>query len=303
MTDDILYINGGPRAPLPCDRVEPLLSEWADGTLPPDQRAVVETHLDGCERCADLAADLAAIATESRALPQLQPSRDLWAGIAARIEAPVVALDGQRQARLDPRQLTAAPARRWWRTVAAAAALVVVTAGVTWRMTVDRAREEAQRVAQADTARERDSVALPVTIAAIDTGTRADTGTSAPSGQLAGTTGETGSRRAASDAATRRVRAPQAALVPVALPVAAQAYDREIAAMRTIVDARRESLDPRTVRVLERNLKIIDEAIAESRAALAQDPASGLLAEQVTRAMRRKLDLLRTVADFPARTS
>jgi hypothetical protein len=91
--------------------------------------------------------------------------------------------------------------------------------------------------------------------------------------------------------------------VNVALPRAARAYDREIEAMRAVVAARRESLDPVTVRVLERNLKIIDEAIAESRAALLQDPASGLLADQLTRSMRRKLDLLRTAADLPARIS
>jgi hypothetical protein len=109
-------------------------------------------------------------------------------------------------------------------------------------------------------------------------------------------------RRAQQEAA-RRATPRSTPVATVALPPAAQAYDHEITAMRALVRERRGTLDSTTVRVLERNLQIIDQAIAESRAALAQDPASGLLAEQLTRAMRRKLELLRTVADLPARTS
>ena len=127
---------------------------------------------------------------------------------------------------------------------------------------------------------------------------------SSPSTRVATRDGR-GTRQAGTPV-TRRDATPTAAATPVvavALPPAAAAYDREIVAMRALITERRKDLDPVTVRVLERNLKIIDQAIAESRAALVQDPASGLLAEQLTRAMRRKLELLRTAADLPARIS
>ena len=58
----------------------------------------------------------------------------------------------------------------------------------------------------------------------------------------------------------------------------------------------RTVLDPETVRLLEENLAIIDQAIEESRAALAQDPGSGLLRRILTDTMRRKMDFLRQAA-------
>jgi hypothetical protein len=86
-------------------------------------------------------------------------------------------------------------------------------------------------------------------------------------------------------------------------PSGTQAMDSEIAAMRQILARRRGRIDPSTAAVLERNLRVIDQAIAESRAALAQDPNSGFLSEQLTRTLRRKLDLLRTAAALPARST
>jgi len=53
------------------------------------------------------------------------------------------------------------------------------------------------------------------------------------------------------------------------------------------------ALSPWTLAVLERNVRIINEAIAESRDALARDPANATLQEMVLRTYRQKLDLLR----------
>lgn len=77
--------------------------------------------------------------------------------------------------------------------------------------------------------------------------------------------------------------------------------DQEIATLRTIVRDRSGELDPNTLKVLDRNLKLIDDAIAESRRALAADPASRFLAERLARAYTSKLTLLRDVATLPAR--
>ena len=79
-------------------------------------------------------------------------------------------------------------------------------------------------------------------------------------------------------------------------------YEREIDGLRTIVRDRRSQLDPKTVAVIERNLSVIDSAIAESRAALRKDTSSAFLVDQLDHALDSKLTLLRTVALLPART-
>jgi hypothetical protein len=75
--------------------------------------------------------------------------------------------------------------------------------------------------------------------------------------------------------------------------------DVEIGALQRIVLERRGELDPATVQVLERNLALIDAAIADSRAALASDPSSQFLSAEFTRAYTSKLTLLREAATLP----
>jgi hypothetical protein len=65
---------------------------------------------------------------------------------------------------------------------------------------------------------------------------------------------------------------------------------------------RKTQLDSSTVLIIERNLRIIDAAIEQSRAALARDPASLLLSEQLTHALDKKVELLRTAALLPTST-
>lgn len=73
-------------------------------------------------------------------------------------------------------------------------------------------------------------------------------------------------------------------------------FDQAIDALEEEYRTRRESLDPETIRVVERNLAIIDQAIGEAREALAADPSSGFLSSHLADAMRQKLDLLRQAA-------
>jgi hypothetical protein len=90
-----------------------------------------------------------------------------------------------------------------------------------------------------------------------------------------------------------------------ALPLMDQAepvYDHEINKLRRIVRERRSQLDPATVAVLEQSIAVIDSAIAQSRAALAKDPASGFLATQLNHSLEKKVELLRTAATLPSRT-
>jgi hypothetical protein len=103
----------------------------------------------------------------------------------------------------------------------------------------------------------------------------------------------------------RTIAQPRTSLSPVSNEPARTSefiYDQQISAMRQILDARRDRLDPKTVAIIEKNLGVIDTAIAQSRAALARDPANGFLAGQLDASLNTKLELLRTVAMLPART-
>jgi anti-sigma factor RsiW len=73
-------------------------------------------------------------------------------------------------------------------------------------------------------------------------------------------------------------------------------YDQVIARLERLLVEHRGALDTVTARILEKNLEIIDRAIAESRAALAADPANVYLNHHLARTMRRKVDLLRQVS-------
>ncbi|MGE0863546.1 MAG: hypothetical protein AB7P34_06555 [Vicinamibacterales bacterium] len=66
--------------------------------------------------------------------------------------------------------------------------------------------------------------------------------------------------------------------------------------LEQILRDERDRLDPRTVLVIERNLKAIDIAIQEARMALNDDPANAYLNSHLADARRRKLDLLRHAA-------
>lgn len=220
-----------------CDDAQLLVSDRLDGTLSDTQRAQLDAHLAGCSACREVARDLEQIHGGAASLPTLTPSRDLWSGIEARIEAPVVSLESHRRG----------PLARWsTRQFAAAAVLVAVTAGGTWFVAV---RSEG-----------------------------------APTVPVATSPG------------------PRTELVSVAAEKGMAAYEGEIGALRNIIDTRRADLDSATVAVLEKNLKLIDQAIAESKAALAADPASTFLADQVSRAYDTKLELLRAAAMLPSRT-
>lgn len=77
---------------------------------------------------------------------------------------------------------------------------------------------------------------------------------------------------------------------------AERTYDAAVADLRAVLDSGRGRLDSTTVRVLERNLAIVDSAVADARRAVAADPNSVYLNTYLARTMRQKLDLLREAA-------
>ena len=75
-------------------------------------------------------------------------------------------------------------------------------------------------------------------------------------------------------------------------------FNAAVEDLERILREERGRLDPRTVLILERNLKAIDAAINEARMALEQDPANSFLNSHLADARRRKLDLLRHATEL-----
>lgn len=259
-----------------CEQLDERLSAWLEHDVDAGTRAALERHAAGCARCGALVADLASLRREAVSLPVLVPSRDLWPGIEARIQAPVIMLDQSRAARS-----AGAPwagRSRWW-LGAAAAGLVAVTASVTYYAT---SRVDPQPTTAA---------ASPAVVRTPDT-TQPEQA-SEPTIEVA-----SGPERSTAQRAARPF-----AGSPTRSDVTQGAeYSRDVAQLRAIVTQRRSDLDSSTIVVLEKNLELIDRAIAESRAALQRDPASEFLADQLARAMTKKVAILRTAALLPARS-
>jgi anti-sigma factor RsiW len=70
-------------------------------------------------------------------------------------------------------------------------------------------------------------------------------------------------------------------------------YDAAISDLERALQERRNDLNPRTVEILVRNLKLIDAAIAQARQALEEDPSNTYLNRHLVESRRRKLELLR----------
>jgi hypothetical protein len=79
-------------------------------------------------------------------------------------------------------------------------------------------------------------------------------------------------------------------------------YDHEMSRLRVLIDQRRNQLDPVTVAIVEKNLQVIDAAIAECKKAIARDPASRFLIESLNQSLQTKVELLRTAALLPSRS-
>jgi len=283
--------------PLDCDGFAAELADYLEGEAPDAVRAAMETHAAVCADCGQLLEDIGTIRDEAAALPTLTPSRDLWSGIADRIEAPVIPFEKKRS--------TIVVRRTWARPAIAAAALVVFTAGITYSVT----KKYSNDVAPA-------SPVLPGAVATTPTRARdsilpsaPSTGTSNPTVAIAGPSVPSAPR----PNAERRSPAPSGESAPPAAAYLANGgervidetkpmYDREIDKLRQIVKTRRTQLDPKTITVLEQSIAVIDSAIAQSRRALKADPASGYLAKELNQSLEKKVELLRTAAMLPART-
>ncbi len=75
---------------------------------------------------------------------------------------------------------------------------------------------------------------------------------------------------------------------------------REVARLEELLARYRESLDPGTVRILEKGMGVIDQAIQESLAALELDPGNQFLRVHLRQSLQAKADYLRDATSLVA---
>ncbi|HKK07318.1 MAG TPA: zf-HC2 domain-containing protein [Gemmatimonadota bacterium] len=83
-----------------------------------------------------------------------------------------------------------------------------------------------------------------------------------------------------------------AAPAPDPATVLEASYAPSVASLRARFEARRSQLSPETVEIVERNLAVIDSALAQTRAVLESDPASRPAAHLMAAMYRQKIGLL-----------
>lgn len=228
------------------------LDDFIDGALSDGEMDAVRRHLEVCPVCVAEADGLCELRSAARALPrEITPPRDLWAGIAARIEAERATVEAPQEVIEVDFQRSAATNRwrRWAGMAAAAVVLVTVSSGIT--------------------------------------------------AYLMRTRSETGAAVATLPAA--EVRTGNTALAGFR-PAEAE-YLSTVASLERELAGRREQLAPETVATVEANLRIIDRAIAEARAALVADPANGDLPHHLSEIYRQKVQLLQSAVQLPVATT
>jgi anti-sigma factor RsiW len=209
-----------------CLECQPHLSEYADGTLAPEARALVIAHLPTCDACRYTVRDFERMRDAARALDPIAPPPRVWQQISLRLPA------ARRQARA-----------QW---MGLAAALVLVTAGAYF---------------------------------------------------FARATAPTSATSASAPAAGNAAGAATVETVEQELATAARHYENAITQLEAVAKQDTSTLPPDAAARLQLSLTQIDKYIAESRAALVNEPQSEPARNSLFDALRRKVSVLQdTVA-------
>jgi hypothetical protein len=213
------------------------LDDYGEGRLSETMRLEVEEHLRSCDRCAREAERARRLGERVAELPRsLEPGRDLWEGVRARITAPATGDARRRSWSWPPGGL--------WQGLAAAAAMAVLLLG-TWLV--------AERMGRPESVEQPRTQPLPEELTRTLWGLESEN-------QGAG-----------------RVL---------------------MAAMQT----GRGSLAEEGLEAINQGLNALSLAIAESQAALREDPENPELVKRLTRYYQQRLELLHRATRLATRT-
>ena len=212
------------------------IQELVDGTLGPIRRAELQTHLDVCDSCRALLADIQKIRASAASLDAVQPAPHVWLQIA-------------NQLRQEGRATSVVQSpRRHVAMLAIAATLLLSVGGALY-------------------------VLLPGTPATPVTDT-AQT-----------------SSAAESPAGNAAVPDPVQSVADE-LRLAEQHFQKAISTLEAAAAADPDSVAPDTVAAIKTNVGMINDAIAESQAALTNEPQSSAARSSYFQALRQKVTLL-----------
>ena len=218
-----------------CNRYSDAIHELVEGTLGPVRRAELQTHLDICDDCRALVADLQKIRDAAATLDAVQPPDHVWMQIAGRL-------------RQEGRVSQSGPLRsRSMAVLAMAAALTLAIAGSLYML------------------RRTDAPASVSPTAISDA-------------------------RPAGNAAT----ADAVQSITDDLTAAEQHYQSAIAKLQEVARSDGGGMDPETAAVIEKEHKVLDQAIAESRTALKTEPQSAPAQHSLFEALSQKVALLQS---------
>jgi len=235
------------------DRWTERLSEYLDGDLTPRESAELERHLETCGPCQDVLRDLTALCANAAHLEDAAPAADLWPGIAARIAERPRGLRARIAAWLGGGARLAFSLPQ---LAAASVMLIVLSGGGVWLAI-------------------RGGV-LPAPGPAVTTSPIASTQTPHNTPSAAARSGANAAGGADAQLAGYNLTR----------------YDATIGELQQVLTDNRGDLDSTTVRIIEQNLALIDQAIADARRALAADPANSYLNGHLTQQLQRKVRLL-----------
>jgi anti-sigma factor RsiW len=259
------------------------LDDFASGELPDLDRVRVQRHLDECDECRTELESIRTLLALTAELPaSIAPRRDLWAGIAGRLEPRDNVIELPRE---ETKVIPLTPRRRPWqppRWALQAAAAVVLIASSSAITAVLMHRQGAAplgpvavgspvRATPPATATTRP---MPDAVPVENAGTPAGGSTAAPAAAGNGQTALAAFRPAEKD------------------------YEQAIGELKQVLETKRGRMAPETVQTLETNLRIIDAAISESRAALERDPNSRELTRMLTATYDAKVKLLRQAVEL-----
>ena len=220
-----------------CQEAMERLDDLVDGTLAEGEAENLARHLVACPGCREEERALRELLARTASLPpEIAPQRDLWPGIARRLErgsGAVVAFPPRWSLGLGGRPMLAV----------AAVALAAVSSSVTAFLL-------------------------------------RGPGSAPP-------TPEVTLQPAVFEAGEASIRSAEAE------------YEQAATALLASLEARRASLSPQTVAVVENNLALIDAALRQVREALRKDPGNPSLVRMLASTHRKKVDVLQRVVRHP----
>lgn len=223
-----------------CRQYRDALHELADGTLGTVRRAELQTHLDQCDHCRALAADLQKIRRAAASLDPVAPPDRVWMQIAGRLRQ-----EGRVHDVVQPRRPQTA-------LLAIAAALLLAVGGSLY---VLFPRDEAPAASVAS-------------------------GSPDPA------------RPEATPAGGNAPDADPVQSITDDLAVAERHYQSAIDKLEVVARSNDGTLDPATAAIIQQNVQVINQAIAESRTALEAEPQSTPARDSLFEALRQKVTLL-----------